>query len=499
MTSPRKSSLLDRATAAIARQRSKAPVPSPSGDPDPEHRFRKLKKQIKQTEKEKAAAVGKAEEAQRRLDKSQASLKQLRKEKARLESEMRALSRRLPAGDDLRSTAGFQPIAQPSAPYVLGRRGRMKVLFVNSMGGSMGRLSKALMLHENIEADCYVAAYPPAKHMTNGHETNINGIYSHQDWREFLQYAVRHYDIVQSTTLPLQAGVARCYDWLTDTLGRRHIWRATGFVHHFLHREDILPLAEYQRDLGRSDRAPSPDRFQVRSLAIDPNWIYTDPNVVFYSSPEKGAYLNGSDTHWLPSMRDPEVFHPDPESRRNYGDQGSIYVYVPYHHRAMFKGLSHAIDAVRQVQERFPQVILVTAANASEVFPDLKPFEALGPDGESPTHAYPMQSYNMPEIYKRVDIVIDQLLFGSYGNTGIEAMFTGKPVIGQKRYQELADAPVVDAEVDTLADRLAELVESPDRRQELGQAGLDFAMRTHAPAAIANIAAETYRRVLDES
>ena len=415
-----------------------------------------------------------------------------------LENQLKAVkkefNRRCP-GDDLTRTTGWKPITAGPPPFIIGKRERIRVLFLNSMGGSMARLSKALLSYEDIDADCVIGAYSPRSHLFYPHETNAHGVLTHEEWRDYLAWAVQNYDIVQSTTLPLAGEVAACYDWLTETLGRRHIWRETGFVHHYLLREDVLPLHYYQDDL-KTKNVPDPSRFQGKTFPVVENHFQTDPQVLFYSSPEKGAYFQGSDIHWLPSIREPDVFHPGREAA-SPPDGRPIRVYVPYHKKAMWKGLETVLDVLEEIRREGANLQVVTADNAREIFPDLV---EIGNSAETakPARAYPVPNYHMPELFRRVDFVVDQIVMGSYGNTGIEAMFTGKPVIGQKRYAELEEAPIWPVEADNLKTRILEFLERRDEWARFGQEGLEYAMRVHSPRAVAKIAADVYRRVLNE-
>ena len=399
-------------------------------------------------------------------------------------------------GDDLSKTQGWQAVTPRRDLVGAPRRGRIRVLLLDSIGGSMSRLSKALMLHEGIEADCVVASIAPRRHLVHPHETNVHGIYSHQEWREFISWALSNYDIIQTSGIPRQAATLELYDRLTELLGRRHIWRSVGFIHHYLVRQDVLPLKHYQGDLGTS-KQPSPKSYLGRTFAITDTHLLTDPNVVFYSSPEKGAYLKGSDTIWLPSIRDPEDFYvPSTSSNSIRGE--AVKVYVPYHRDALWKGLDTALNVLRELNGEGYNLQIITAENAGTFFPDLCSFNAVqGAEGES--LAYPIPHYMMPELFRRVDLVIDQLVMGSYGNSGIEAMLCGKPVIGQKSYRELSEAPIWDVTEQNLKARICDLLEQPDLWPKLGSMGREFAISKHSPAAVARIAANTYRMILDEA
>ena len=113
----------------------------------------------------------------------------------------------------------------------------------------------------------------------------------------------------------------------------------------------------------------------------------------------------------------------------------------------------------------------------------------------------------VPNTYARfyqaqADIVVDQLWAGNWGATAREGMMLGKPVVGfvnpfehdpSDRLEVLETTPIVNADVDTICDVLRELVLDPQRRQALGQASREFAVRWHG----AKACSERYEQVYD--
>lgn len=399
-------------------------------------------------------------------------------------------------GDDLSETTGWHDIEIELPKVNYNTNHKPKILFLNSMGGSMSRLSRALMVHENIEASCYINAYFPPRNMVHPLETNVNGVFTHQEWRDFMVWAVKEHDIVQSTTLPTWPAVAECYDWLTDTLGQRHIWRCTGFVHHYLLNEDVLPINVYQKDLDIDD-IPGTKTYSGKSFPIETNRFQLGDNTLFYSSPEKGVYFEGAHKYWLPSIRCPEKFHlsgniPNPDKSR------PIRIYVPNHSRAMFKGMDHILATLERLKNSGRNIDVITPDNVGKYFPDINGFkDHFGT--ESANGAYPIPNHYIPSVLCRIDLVIDQIVMGSYGNTGIEAMMCGKPVIGQRNYDEIKDSPIVNVNHDTLMLELENLLDNPGKWAGLGAAGRKWATRHHSPQAVAKIAAKQYDRILQSS
>jgi len=100
------------------------------------------------------------------------------------------------------------------------------------------------------------------------------------------------------------------------------------------------------------------------------------------------------------------------------------------------------------------------------------------------------------KVYKKADIVIDQLLIGSYGILACECMALGKPVVCYiqdsliDQYPE--DLPIVNANISNLADILQDLIESPDKRNEIGQRSRKFAESYHDSKVVAEKLLKVY-------
>lgn len=399
-------------------------------------------------------------------------------------------------GDDLSETTGWHDIDTNLPKINYNKNHKPKVLFLNSMGGSMSRLARALMVHENIEASCYINAYFPRRNMAHPLETNVNGVFTHQEWRDFMAWAVKEHDIVQSTTLPTWPAVAECYDWLTDTLGARHIWRCTGFVHHYLPREDVLPVDVYQKDLDTDD-IPGAKQYSGKTFPIENNHFQLGENTLFYSSPEKGVYFEGAHKYWLPSIRCPERFHLGADIP-NTDKIKPVKIYVPNHSRAMFKGMDHILAILEELKNSGRNIDIITPNNVGEYFPDINGFkDHVG--AETSNGAYPIPNHYIPSVLRRVDLVVDQIVMGSYGNTGIEAMLCGKPVVGQKNYAEIKNSPIVNVGHNSLKQELENLLDNRGKWAQLGAAGREWAIKHHAPQAVAKIAANQYDRILQSS
>ena len=103
------------------------------------------------------------------------------------------------------------------------------------------------------------------------------------------------------------------------------------------------------------------------------------------------------------------------------------------------------------------------------------------------------------DIYKKADVIIDQLLIGSYGIFSIEAMALGKPVLCHIR-EDLrrtypSTLPILSANPDNLEAKLEKLCNDPDLRLELGKKGRLYVEDVHDSIKIAEKFIELYRRL----
>lgn len=110
---------------------------------------------------------------------------------------------------------------------------------------------------------------------------------------------------------------------------------------------------------------------------------------------------------------------------------------------------------------------------------------------------------NMPrrqaiQKFGEADIFVEQLTLGSYGNTAIEAMAQGVPVISSHHpdHAHLAPGcPVVHADPITIVDRLRELLSDANARSDLGRRCAEFVREFHSSR---NVAAHVNRLYLED-
>lgn len=115
------------------------------------------------------------------------------------------------------------------------------------------------------------------------------------------------------------------------------------------------------------------------------------------------------------------------------------------------------------------------------------------------SEGYPVEYYyfsnkpsNQMRFYQaQADIVVEQLIYGWWGSTGVETMALGKPVICYLRpswkkhflqtFREYEDIPVLSATVDTVYEELKKLVEDKALREQKGKESRAFAERHFDP------------------
>ncbi len=87
------------------------------------------------------------------------------------------------------------------------------------------------------------------------------------------------------------------------------------------------------------------------------------------------------------------------------------------------------------------------------------------------------------EIYKRADIIIDQISVGTYGVFAIEAMAMGKPVITyideEMKNSFPKELPIISADFDSLAEEVDLLLSCREKRLEKGASGRKYVEKYH--------------------
>jgi len=87
------------------------------------------------------------------------------------------------------------------------------------------------------------------------------------------------------------------------------------------------------------------------------------------------------------------------------------------------------------------------------------------------------------KIKAQCHITVDQFIYGALAGSAIESMYLGHPVVG--RISEFVrsmhpDVPLVHSDLDSLYSVLSELIQDPNRIEQLGREGHEYAVREHS-------------------
>ena len=115
----------------------------------------------------------------------------------------------------------------------------------------------------------------------------------------------------------------------------------------------------------------------------------------------------------------------------------------------------------------------------------------------------PLPKLQLIEAYRGADLVLDQFLIGTFGGIAPEAMACGRPVV-MAYDAEVNDwafptpPPIVPARtVEELSRELARLVDDPEERARIGQAGRDWVERQHGWRLVVDRQLKIYEEVLE--
>ena len=169
----------------------------------------------------------------------------------------------------------------------------------------------------------------------------------------------------------------------------------------------------------------------------------------FVSTPDLLDYVPGA--VWLPLVVDLEAFAPgEPPLTREV----PVVVHAPS---------NTALKGTAEVEAALAPLLAAGLV-------DYRRIEGVSPD-------------RFGALLADADIVIDQLLLGSYGVLACEAMALGRVVIGNVdasvRARVGADVPVLDATPDTLTDVVRGVLADRDGARERARAGRAFVEQVH--------------------
>lgn len=102
-------------------------------------------------------------------------------------------------------------------------------------------------------------------------------------------------------------------------------------------------------------------------------------------------------------------------------------------------------------------------------------------------------------LYKEADIIVDQILCGSYGLLSVESMALGKPVVTFVRpdlVQTFPETlPIVNANPDTVYDAVERLLKHPELRETIGRQGRQYAEAYHCKHVVVDELISIYKNL----
>ena len=124
--------------------------------------------------------------------------------------------------------------------------------------------------------------------------------------------------------------------------------------------------------------------------------------------------------------------------------------------RRAIKGTSYVLEAVEKLSEQYDfDFVLLEGKNHAEAL----------------------------SVYQRADVVIDQLLLGTYGILAVESMALGKPVLSyireDIREKYPPDLPILSCNPDNIYQQLRELLEDGEMRNQIGHKGREYVVANH--------------------
>jgi glycosyltransferase involved in cell wall biosynthesis len=239
-------------------------------------------------------------------------------------------------------------------------------------------------------------------------------------------------------------------------------------------RQGDTCLAEYELSIAHAAYGtyytPQQDelnRVRVKSFSQIADLIYALNPDLLRVLPSKAKFLPYA--HLNP--KDWECSTKSPGSK-------PLVVHAPSNRSA--KGTQQIIDAISRLKAEGVSCELVLVENTSNV-------EAMG-------------------IYKRADLIVDQLLAGWYGGFAVEAMALGKPVVCYIREEDLKfvparmaeQLPLINARPDSVYSVLKDWLSA--RKHELSQRGRlsrEFVENWHDPELIAHNVSSDYRAAFE--
>lgn len=242
----------------------------------------------------------------------------------------------------------------------------------------------------------------------------------------------------------------------TDVRFRSLAKKGPGYENPYVYAENSLDDREIEKNLSFFSHA--------MDAAIVQDYELYHYVIEYYRQWGKPVFV-------LPRLVNTGEYRPSPPPKDN---RHPLVVHAPTHRQ--FKGTQHIEEAISQLQKE-----------ASFSYVEL--------NGKS--------HREVQALFYKADIIIDQVLCGTYGNVSVEAMAFGKPVICYirpdlaKTYP--ADLPIISANPDNLFYELRRLVLDPELRHDTGKKGRHYVEKYHDAAFVIRQLLDIYNTLLKKT
>lgn len=244
---------------------------------------------------------------------------------------------------------------------------------------------------------------------------------------------------------------------LFESAGKRlvmHHWGGDARSMRLSHQLSPYPLPPgYMDDLAIADRLKLLSKYIKHAIVQDVELL---PHISDYYE----------QVHILPLCCNVDAFHPVYPTAKP-----SIRIVHAPTNRA-FKGSAYIEQTVKDLSSRFSFEYIVI---------------------ENCSHSEAVQQY------QQADLIIDQVLSGTYGMLAVEAMAMGKPVIGYLR-EDVQEGfpikpPILNANPDTLYGVLSEVLLYPEELETIGRASRSYVERIHGIRPVISSLLEIYNKM----
>jgi glycosyltransferase involved in cell wall biosynthesis len=211
--------------------------------------------------------------------------------------------------------------------------------------------------------------------------------------------------------------------------------------------------------------------------------------MVLLSTPDLYQHVKPirEDAIFLPNPIDTTVFSPGAQ-----GTETTIRILINMSLKKS-KAPEIAFEAAEQIQKMFADIEVYAFASG----PEFNHFRQYG----GVNFMDPIPHENMPNLVNSFDIILGQFSIGSLGMSELESMACGKPVIchvDKALYNQwYRDLPPVFTAQDgfDVIELLTDLIESRERRIEVGKAAREWVLKYHDYLSVARRLTNLYKKM----